>query len=264
MKKQILLGAVALSLFFSNCSKEESKSSTVIADNSLKVEQKNTSLINKFTGTNCYYCGDWGWTLMEDLITNHASDAVVVGTYSQNSFAKLFVSQIATDWDRNIPVTQGYPTFSANLVDSWLLPEADQVDNNIEVGVTAHNQAPVQANTAHTSKIEGTNMVVNTTTQFFADATGEYQIGVYVMENGVIGNQSGPKGGANASHHNVLRAGNGSWGEALANGTIVKDTKISKTTTIALDPSWKTADLSVFTVIWKKNGTKWAFVNAHK
>ena len=82
MKKQIILSAIALTLFFSNCSKEETKTTTSTADNSLKVEQKNTSLINKFTGTNCYYCGDWGWTLMEDLIKNHASDAIVVGTYS--------------------------------------------------------------------------------------------------------------------------------------------------------------------------------------
>jgi hypothetical protein len=265
MKKILILSSIAVSLFMASCTKEETKSSVIVpTDNSLMVSEKNMSLINKFTGTNCYYCGDWGWTLIEDLITAHKDDAVVVGAYSQNSFAQLFISPIATDWDKRLAVTQGYPTFAPNFVDSWLLPVKDDLENNIEATVTSHNNSPILVNTAHTFKIEGTNLIITSTTKFFKEATGEYQLGVYVMENKVIGNQSGPKGGPSASHHNVLRAGNTSWGEALANGTITANTKIDKTTTIVLDAKWKVADLEVFTVIWKKNGTKWNFVNAHK
>ncbi len=265
MKKIFIISAISASILFASCTKEETKTTVITpTDNTLLVAQKNMSLINKFTGTNCYYCGDWGWTLIEDLITNHKDDAVVVGAYSQNSFAQLFISTIATDWDKRLPVTQGYPTFAPNFVDSWLLPVADDLENNIEATVTAHNNLPVLVNTAHTFKIDGTKLIVTSATKFFQDTTGEYQLGVYVMENKVIGNQSGPNGGPSASHHNVLRSGNTSWGEALANGTIVANSVINKTTTIVLDPKWKVADLEVFTVIWKKIGTKWSFVNAHK
>jgi hypothetical protein len=48
------------------------------------------------TGAYCYYCGDWGWTLLEDLIKNQANDTIGVGNYNQNSFDKLFISSTAT------------------------------------------------------------------------------------------------------------------------------------------------------------------------
>lgn len=263
MKKLLIFGAVALSIFFTNCSKEETKATNTTSVG-LTVEEKNMTMINKFTGTNCYYCGDWGWTLMEDLITSHKSDAVVVGTYSQNSFAKLFVSSIATDWDLRLPVTEGYPTFAPNFVDSWLYPVKDDLEGNITKTIDAFNATPVIVNSAYSVKISGDKAVVNVSTKFFKEASGEYQLGVYVMENGVIGNQSGPNGGANAAHHNVLRGGNSSWGEALASGTIAANTKIEKEVTLTLNSTWNVANLSFFTVIWKKNGAKWDFVNAHK
>jgi hypothetical protein len=239
-----MLAVTAASLVFASCSKEETKAATTgttatTSTTEVTVLEKNMSLINKFTGTNCYYCGDWGWTLMEDLIKDHKADAVVVGAYSQNSFAKLFVSSIATDWDKRLPVSEGYPTFAPNFVDSWKSPVKDDLEGNISKTIANQNLAPVLVNSAYSVKVDGTTATVSVTTKFFKEAIGEYQLGVYVMENGVIGNQSGPKGGPNASHHNVLRGGNSSWGQALAKN-----------------------NLSFFTVIGKKNGTKWDFVNA--
>lgn len=266
MKKiTTLLLAVSLSaLVFTGCEKDKNDDKKEETKTSVVVEEKNMGLIFKFTGTNCYYCGDWGWTMFKDLIsTYHKKDAVCIAAYSQNSFAKLLVSPIATDFDRRVPVSSGYPTFTGNFVDGWSQGATFTGMNNvISTNVNNHKNAEVIVNTAYTSTISDDKMTIKTTTKFFKNADGEYNIGVYILEDGIVASQSGPNGGANAVHENVLRAGNSSWGEALANGAISAGKIVEKDITLTLDPTWNKEKLTAFVIIWKKNADKYDFVNA--
>lgn len=274
MKKITLILSMALtSLFvFQSCDKDETKvvqpivtTDSTPKDTSIAVEKKNMGLVFKFTGTNCYYCGDWGWTMFKDLTTQfHKKDAVCIAAYSQNTFAKLLISPIATDFDRRVPVSKGYPTFTGNFVDAWSGGNTFAGMNNvISTNINNHKNADVIVNTGFKTSVEGDEMTVETNTKFFKSAEGDYYLGVYVLENGIVAAQSGPKGGPNAVHDNVLRGGNSSWGELIATGTIDAEKSFNKTIKIALNSSWKKENLTVFTIIWKKNGTKYDFVNAY-
>lgn len=262
MRKLLIVGA-AIAFAFSACKPDKKEEGTTSAG--ITVEKKNMGIIQKFTGTNCYYCGDWGWTMMKDIVkTYHKKDAIVMGAYSQNNFAQLLVSQTATDFDKRLPVTKGYPTFAANFTDAWSGGNTlSGMNNVISTQINSHKSATVVANAGFNSKIEGNNMIVDTKVQFFTAADGEYYVGAYILEDGVVANQSGPNGGANAVHDQVLRLSGNSWGVQVANGAIAANASFTKTITIPIDPSWNKDKLTVFTAIWKKNGTKYDFVNAY-
>jgi hypothetical protein len=264
MKKlAILFTAFAFaSVVFVSCKKTTEGPA---AAQGIVVEEKNTSIINKFTGTNCYYCGDWGWPMFTGLIdAHHGVDAVCIGSYSQNSFAQLLINSFATAMDKRLPVKAGYPTFSANFYDAWTNASTLQaMTANIETKISEHKAAAVVANSGLTYTVEGNNIVVNTRTKFFQAATGEYNISVIVLEDKVIANQSGPNGGANASHHKVLRSSNGDWGTMVSSGSVASGTQFDKTITITKDAAWNMANVEIATLLWKKNGTQWDFVNAH-
>jgi hypothetical protein len=166
--------------------------------------------------------------------------------------------------DKRLPVKAGYPTFSANFYDAWTNASTLQaMTANIETKISEHKAAAVVANSGLTYTVEGNNIVVNTRTKFFQAATGEYNISVIVLEDKVIANQSGPNGGANASHHKVLRSSNGDWGTMVSSGSVASGTQFDKTITITKDAAWNMANVEIATLLWKKNGTQWDFVNAH-
>lgn len=265
MKKIIVLMSAFLiaAVLFNGCKKKVEP--PVEPKPAHQVEEKNMGLVFKFTGTNCYYCGDWGWDMFKDLITQyHKKDAVCIAAYSQNSFAKLLVSPIATDMDRRVPVTAGYPTFTGNFNDAWSGGNTFQSMNNIiSTSINTHKNDPVTVNVGYSQKIEGEKLVVSTSTKFFKDTEGDYYLGVYVLENGIVANQSGPKGGPNAIHDNVLRGGNGSWGELISSGSVAKGKFFDKVVSIDIPSEWNKDKLSVYTVIWKKNNIKYDFVNAY-
>lgn len=257
----------ALALVFNSCKKKDVEPSNDNQQNTggIAVEEKNTSVIHKFTGTNCYYCGDWGWPFFIDMVNQyHGTDAVCIGAYSQNQFAKLLINPFATAMDKRLPVVKGYPTFAGNFFDAWTGANTLQaMKDNIANAVNNHKNAPVIANSGLTFTENGNEIVVQTRTKFFQNADGVYNLSVIVLEDGVIAAQSGPNGGANASHKKVLRASNGDWGVEIANGAVSAGTTFDKEVTIAKDPSWNMANVELAILLWKKNGTKWDFVNAH-
>ena len=265
MKKSLLFLSLALATTIAIVSCKKTEEQPKAEDPGIQVEKKNTALINKFTGSNCYYCGDWGWPMFEEIITEyHGKTAVCIGSYSQNQFANLFVTTAATAMDRRLPVTVGYPTFAANFNDAWNGTQTlEGMKTNISNAVNAHINASVVANSGLTYKIDGDNIIFNTRTKFFEAATGEFNLSVYVVEDKVIGNQSGPNGGPNASHHKVLRAANSDWGVGIVNGDVTADATFDKEVTIAKSSSWNMDNVEFVTIIWKKNGDKWDFVNAH-
>lgn len=267
-KLSMLFTAVSIAaIAFTSCKKKEVKPDTNGGGQpqGIVVEEKNTSVIHKFTGTNCYYCGDWGWPMFTDIINeHHGIDAVCIGSYSQNQFAALLIHPFATAMDKRLPVTKGYPTFASNFYDAWTGANTLQgMKDNVNNKVNEHKAAPVVVNSGLTYKVEGDNIIVNTRTKFFKDANGEYNVSVIILEDGVIANQAGPNGGPNASHHLVLRASNGDWGNTILSGTATAGTTFDKEITIAKHASWNMDKVQVAILIWKKNGNKWDFVNAH-
>jgi len=262
-----IIALTASSLFLASCSKEETKATP---DAGITVSEKNTSLINKYTGSKCGPCGSWGWDMAIELI-DYSPNACYVGTFSQNFVAEEFISTTASAWDDELGVT-GYPTFAVNHVMQIDRPSGS-VNTTSEkakckAAIDVHSAAAVQANVGFTTSwsqdAQGFwTISINSKTKFFKDNIGEYYVGCYLLEDKAIGKQSGHTPSVGVEHHHVLRQtleGLNYGYLAASNPTSGKT--IDKTYTAILPKNYVKDNVEVLFVIWKKNGSKYAFVNA--
>jgi hypothetical protein len=68
----------------------------------------------------------------------------------------------------------------------------------------------------------------------------------------------------NAEHHHVLRQAIGGldYGELISSGAVTSGKSIEKTFSSFILKTYVKENMEVLFVIWKKNGTKYEFVNA--
>lgn len=225
-----------------------------------EVAQVQQSLITKKTATWCIHCGTWGWEFFDDLETNISSKSVLIAAHFGGSALE---NPVSSAWAGNLG---GFsqPLFFVNnevqSVTSGNLPTAlsvvqGKVDN-------IHQQQPV-ANVGIQTSWNGGNLAVQTKTRFFQSASGDYYLGIYLVEDGVLSTQVGQSG--TVSHSRVLRgaATAAVFGELLASGNVAAGTEYDKSYNI--DPAgYVLEELDLVGVIWKKDGDKYLAVNVWK
>jgi hypothetical protein len=115
-------------------------------------------------------------------------------------------------------------------------------DDNVSVGVAA--SATSSGDSA---------LIINTKTKFYS-ALGEHYIGVYLLEDGVMANQSiSQSPDAITAHNNVIRysafEGN-SLGAQSIGTSFTADQEVTGSYTIPLWSGWNISNLQVAVVIW--------------
>lgn len=259
MKKLLLLGAFA---------------TTIHSANAQVPKKVSTSLVHKITATWCGPCGSWGWTLANDLITATSGKALYMNlfassgtTWNNNKFYN------ATSYDLAQAFTLiGYPDFGNNGI-SHTKPNYDgsiinttKVKSDIIAAVNSFALTTPVASSANSMKITGNKVEVDARVKFWSATTGEYYLAAYLIEEGALNAQNGQTTTTGTtSHHGVMRGSmsGSSWGDVVATGSIIKDATYSKTFTyIISDAAWDKTKLKIYTVLWKKAGTKYEFVNA--
>lgn len=266
MTKKTILCFILFSYLFTSCSKKNDDTNIPDASNIL-VEEKNTSILNKLTATWCSPCGSWGWMMNEELIELAGDKAIPISTY--NSGSSLFFTQTSVDLVASFSPYQGWPTFYVNGVS-----RNDEVPGGISYGGTKAaclntinefaEQIPV-ANTGFVVQFKGNQLSVYTKTKFFStqDAQNEYYLAAYVIENNVMGEQEGKP--EEVPHPHVLRTGlsENTYGVPIDIESLAGN-EFSYTFTSTSDPEWIQENLTVITVIWRKMGDKYEFVNASR
>lgn len=237
-------------------------------------ENKSVALVTKQTGTWCVNCGTWGWDMGHNLYTSvtNSGKGIFMAVYDNSGGlygSPDLVVQADNVFNSNYNTT-GVPCFYVNgLKDPT---NSDQTwgsytDENVALAkVDAFvATAPVVSSAAYDT-IVGNQISSTANAKFWLDATGDYYMGSYIVEDSVLAPQypltqpSDPS----AVHVGVLRASMSStfWGESIGSGSVAANTTASKTFSATLDASWNVNHLRVFTVIWKKNGSQYEFVNA--
>jgi len=279
MKKIYLAAFVVVSAFaLSSCTKDEKKTGQDDQGDvysSITVEEKNTALVTKHSGTACPPCGGWGWTAWEEIVATNTGKAHFVTAFDDNFVAKLFITDVAEDWANGLGVSS-WPTFCANYK-----IQTERVGNGIDVAktktnvsdeVNTHVNAPVVANSAFVAKTSENIMTVNVKTKFFNAADGDYYLAVYLVEDDVMGVQSGNPNYPNPVAHEFvmrqIRDENGTnlpaFGKMLSSGSVDAGTEFKSEVKLKLDSDWKSDKLHTYAVIWKKVGAKYQFVNMAK
>lgn len=272
MKKIYLFSlTLATALAISSCNKEE-KPETNSGNNgdvysSIEVPKENTALLVKFSGTKCPPCGGWGWTAFDEIMAANTGNSRFLVAFDQNFVSELYITTTAEDWKKALAINS-WPTFVANNKKQTKMNgqyiDVDGTKANMATVASTHASSPVVVNSGFKKKVEGDVMTLNVKTKFFADADGEYYIGTYLAEDGIVGKQSGHPTPTAATHHHTLRQTGASYGEVLSTGAVAANTEFKKEVTINLDPSWNKDKLEVLIVIWKKVAGKYEFVNCAK
>ncbi len=254
MKRNLLFLLLLSVIALSACKKVSTEEPTPTLD----VEEKNSVLIAKHTWTGCGPCGGWGFTNFQSLMDNNPNDVHLafkrgnVGGYDNQAIYDFFKS--------TFDIQGGTPTFHYNLDETSSVGNArDQMDAQ-----------GVIANANYEMTIQGSKIILNTTTKFFKDASGTYRIAPYLVVDNLIANQAGHPDGANTAHKKVpvdvarpVGAATSNYGGyIIADGSIKSGYAVNLECEVDIDPSWDPADISFALMIFQDlGGGSYSLVN---
>lgn len=259
---------MAVILFTASCKKEDNNTGNNNNNNTgptYTIPETNKAWYSKITATWCGPCGDWGWTLNDEITAAIGTDHVTTAMYSSSSSQLTNTTAVAfyTPFGGN-----GFPSFCMNGANLTAYSSGGGVyttttKSNIQTAATAFKSATCIAGVGANVKWTGTDVKVDVRTKFLTDGSGEYYVACYAIEDGVVNQQNVTgQGYVQKTHHNVFRGpvSDGDRGvqiTATSNGqTFDKSFSMSAT-------PWTTANVSFLLVIWKKTGTAYSFVNCN-
>lgn len=223
-------------------------------------------LIMNFTATWCWTCGAYGEEGFENAV--NALSSSVIGITAHYSSSDPLYSSAANDLKTQIITSGSVPCFSE--ADSMVMVGAPSNLNGLTNLYTpfadATLQKPFVVNTYLTKTISSGKIKVDAKTKFFAAATGDYYLALYVLEDNIIAAQTTDTGTiSNFKHNYVLRvAMTPTFGENIVTGSAASGAIINKSYEWPISTSWKSANLYVVSVIWKKElSGKYTYVNAY-
>ncbi len=224
------------------------------------VPETQTPLVSKITATWCVNCGTWGWDLFDGLINENEDKAILIATHFSGDLdtpvGRAFADNFGVFAQPRFILNNEDKNGSRNSVQSKITEITDEIN-------TMSLQSPV-ANVGFYAEMVDGKIQVQTKTKFFQQAEGEYYLGLYVVEEGVVNNQSGQ--GANTVHKTIMRASidTENFGSRLSMmNTLGAGMEFSGNHSIDIDSDWNTDNISVVGMIWKKEGAKYQFVNAN-
>lgn len=227
--------------------------------------EKNVGIVNKTTATWCGPCGQWGWELFEEIITDNNAKAICMGTYGSPS--SDMYNQTAGDFYEDFASGAGWPAFCALGANRTAYSESGGIypsttRTNVKTAIDSFANAPVKASTGYNYTISGQTLNVSTVSKFWSADNGEFFVNAYVIEDSVMNVQAGQSG--TVAHHYVLRGGlTGSWGVSLVNGAVAANQTFNKNFTFNIPNDWNKSKIKVVVMLWKKTGNHYNFVNAN-
>jgi hypothetical protein len=214
----------------------------------------------EYTATWCGPCGSWGSDAFHETIDDNAGKLVPIAVHASSS--DPMYNAVSAAFYNNFTIT-GWPNF-------WVGNVYKGTSTNITSDLSTYFGQNVEANAVILVTKNGNMWEVKVQTKFFQSASGEYYIAVYFTEDGINGNASAGShsqlgtSDPDYKHDHVLRASaNGQpWGEKIVDGSVSAGTTDIRTYNVTMDPDWNAANVHMHAIIWKKNGSKYDYVNS--
>jgi hypothetical protein len=273
MKKTI----ITLSVFFSlsaglvSCSKsEDSKTNNTTnppANTTVEYVQVNKELSMDITGTWCPPCGSYGIPGFNRAVKISNNNMIPLSVHSGDALSCATGNEL-----------MAYAPFKSSSVpritmgNGLLFPAGVYSDTNATAGKiisalvdSAAGDVIIGTTISNLKTAEG-KLTFDVNSKFFTDATGDYYMAAYIIEDGIVEPQKKSDGTTNNNqiHDHVLRGtANSTFGESWATGTTKAATINKKSYSVTIPATWKAANLHVAAVVWSKVGTKYYFVNGN-
>lgn len=223
-------------------------------------ETKQNSLVVKLSATWCPVCAGAAWTSYNWLLDNVINNAFYFTAHS-SSTSRLF-STTSLDIIRNFDLSAYQPAFYLNGVNKGTGGSVTEkeIKNTIEDAVTVAPSAFLKTVAKSTGNA---SIKAQVTVTFPKSVTGNYSIGLYLVEKSVQEIQTGLSG--IVEHKNVLRNSffTQSFGEPLVGTSFPAGYTNSVTGNINLPANSLASNFEVTAVLWNKKTDKYEFVNVN-
>jgi len=259
MKKVFALLTIT-AMLFAACGKDDDKDDTP-APVGLNPTQTQWGWTLQYTRTNCGICGSKGGPLIKQLhnLGKTVCIAAHVGGGNDPMETTLYYP-----FSQDRPSGGGIPSFwVGNHKVSYNGTEAAD-------SIKAWKSRVPCAGVDMSYTITGDVMTVKTKTKFFSAQTGEFKLGVILLEDGIDGGESSgtynQAGAGDYTHNYVLRAvaaGN-AYGEVIITSP-TSGKVIDKEYTFTLNAAWVKKNCYPVAMIWKYDATanpKHQYINA--
>jgi hypothetical protein len=246
---------------------------------SYNIPTTHKTLVLKFTADWCGPCGEWGWVNMEQLITdskNGTTNCIPVAVHNNSSNQAV------------LQLGSGYGSFFNGILDVAYtgIPSFAVGGHNMNQVYASSVESQVSSVTSSAAEVNigfapkwtsATAVTVDTRTQFFSTATGNYSVGVYMYEDNIMAQQyqpdspGGSGGYRSQSHMHILRqpsssgvSGMGSGnGQTISGTSFTSSSSFDNTFNLTIPSMDNKANITLFAVVWKKNGSKWDVANVN-
>ena len=214
------------------------------------------ALMTDITATWCPPCGDWGSPAFEEATEANSDNAVAMSLHASSSDPMYHATARAI---ADVTGFGGYPTLSIDLQGDYF--SASQLTSAAQ----AVNATPTVGGSAAILRVNGDQIEIDATAKFFEETTGDYYLGVYVMENGIVEDQNTSSGYVEMVHDHVLRTGATAspFGDMAATGSISANQTFNASYTVSMSPAWNADNLYVATILWKRTGSTYSVVNCN-
>jgi Outer membrane protein Omp28 len=267
--KKLLMIMLAMSVAFVACKKDDEPEVPVVDNSipSISHSQKQVPIVYKSTGETCYYCGDWGWQAWIDLADDHLGTALTWANYSTGFSNAYFRDQEMNPADPTMEAIKqnfgsgGKPNFYVNGTSY-----STSTSNAASAAAASIASTSVVASASIAGTLESGVLTVDAEAKFYSAVSGEYYMGVYVIENYASGPQAGPIGtSGDVDHHLVMRGSmtsTSAWGVQIVSASAAAGSTFAKTYTVTLPATYNEDNINVGVIIWKKSGSTYSYVNA--
>jgi hypothetical protein len=231
------------------------------------VQSNKMALMMKKTATWCGPCGTWGWSAFDDIY-NRTTGEAFIGIELHSSTSSQLNSLAATTIYSNLESVSSTPAFYVNNVNETEYSSSGGIypsttKQNVYDAIDSVGQVLADINAGYTATVDNGTITVKTKVKAFNTVTGDYYLGVYLLEKDVENYQSGI--GNNAVHKSVLREAISTsiMGDQIATGSIVAGTEFTNTFTHTVNANYDTTALQVFVVLWEKVGNDYLYESAY-
>lgn len=270
-------GAIALAFLLHSCASDLSSTekrgctnpnsvnydaTANVDDNScVDIPVKQNALFFTYTATWCHACGSYGHNGFNTV-------------YDANKGKILaFTVQVDDDltYPSNAPIFEAFdarwthdatPTFVAN--NTYLGNPYFGAQSEINTMVAQNPTAGTNLKWTVGGGDNAGKININAYTKFFNAASGDYYMGVYILIKKIVKSQNvdGTYIDDFEHHHVMYATASGSpWGDPIASGSIAAGSVFHKGYVFPVDPSIGMNNIEVVSILWKKNGTSYDFVN---
>lgn len=279
MKKYTLSLSIALLAFlFVGCT--ESTSTTPSEDEKQEEQNDNTNelkapeftlevtskpVLFDFTSTGCPGCGSWGGPTFESLISQEKNAIVPMAVHikygdkmitdASNAIAANRTGQFYTPqlWVNN--------TIGMVLSGGRINGTESLASLNSEIDAAQGRNPEIAVGISHASDED--NIAIRYKTKALTDLSGEYYVGIYVMENGINDRQSGNPNGSKDHNHVIRTTNSGGFGTMIAQENLALDAENQGEITFEIKDDWNMNNLYATIIVWKKEGNNYVVVNAN-